>query len=103
MLTVDKHTADPVAMETLQGDEMLTQPTELRQVEDLNHVIEHDHRNIKRIIRPMMGCQSFSSARRTLRVIEAMSILRKEQVKGVEPEHSVSQARLIEESFEIAA
>jgi IS6 family transposase len=43
----------------------------------LNNIIEQDHRNIKRIVRPMMGFKSFNSARRTLSGIEAMNMIRK--------------------------
>jgi hypothetical protein len=32
----------------------------------LNNVVEQDHRNIKRIVKPMMGFKTFNSARRTL-------------------------------------
>jgi transposase-like protein len=66
-------------------------------------VVEQDHRNIKRITKPMMGFKSFNSARRTLSGIEAMSMIRKGQVKGVEQGNSVSQAKLIESIFGIAA
>ncbi|MEP0915124.1 DDE-type integrase/transposase/recombinase, partial [Leptolyngbya sp. GB1-A1] len=36
-----------------------------------------DRRPIKRIVRSMMGFESFNSARRTLRGIEAMNMIRK--------------------------
>ncbi|MBW4541946.1 MAG: DDE-type integrase/transposase/recombinase [Myxacorys chilensis ATA2-1-KO14] len=57
--------------------------TELRQRKYLNNLIEQDHRNVKRIVKPMMGFQSFNSARRTLGGIEAMAMIRKGQVKGI--------------------
>jgi hypothetical protein len=47
--------------------------------------------------------QIFNSARRTLRGIEAMSMIRKGQVKGVKQGDSVSQAKFIEELFGISA
>ncbi|WP_244913230.1 transposase, partial [Phormidesmis priestleyi] len=49
----------------------------------LNNIIEQDHRIIKRLTKPMMGFGSFNTARRTLSGIEAMSMIRKGQVKGV--------------------
>ncbi len=103
VINVDKNTAYPVAMETLKEEETLTETTKLRQVKYLNNVVEQDHRNIKRITRPMMGFKSFNSARRTLKGIEAMNMIRKGQVKGVEQGSSVSQARFIESIFGIAA
>jgi hypothetical protein len=69
----------------------------------LNNIIEQDHRNIKRLTKPMMGFGSFNTARRTLRGIEAMSMIRKGQVKGISQGDSVSQGKFIEELFGISA
>jgi transposase, IS6 family len=44
-------------------------------------MIEQEHRSIKRIVKPMMEFSSFNRARRSLREIEAMAIIRKDQVK----------------------
>jgi len=98
-----KNAAYPVAIDELREDQTLKAETELRQSKYLNNIVEQDHRNIKRIVKPMMGFQSFNSARRTLSGIEAMSMIRKGQVKGVEQGDSVSQAKFIESIFEIAA
>jgi IS6 family transposase len=103
VINVDKNAAYPVAMETLQGDETLAETTELRQVKYLNNLAEQDHRNIKRITRAMMRFKSFNSARKTLRGIEAMNMIRKGQVKGIEQGSSVSQVKFIEALFDIAA
>ncbi|MBD2060034.1 IS6 family transposase [Oculatella sp. FACHB-28] len=83
VITVDKNAAYPVAIEALKADETLAAQTELRQSKYLNNVIEQDHRNTKRLTKPMMGFGSFNTARRTLRGIEAMSMIRKGQVKGI--------------------
>ncbi|MBD2028281.1 DDE-type integrase/transposase/recombinase [Leptolyngbya sp. FACHB-711] len=82
---------------------LFPQRTKLRQSKYLNNVIEQDHRNIKRIVKPMMGFKSFNSARKTLSAIEAMSMIRKGQVKGIEQGNSVSQAKFVEAIFGIAA
>ncbi|MEP0915115.1 IS6 family transposase, partial [Leptolyngbya sp. GB1-A1] len=103
VITVDKNAAYPVAIETLKEDEMIDQETELRQSKYLNNVIEQDHRNIKRIMKPMMGFRTFNSARRTLSGIEAMNIIRKGKVKGIVQGDIVSQVRFIEAIFGIAA
>ena len=70
-ITVDKNAAYPVAVEALKADETLAAETELRQSKYLNNIVEQDHRNIKRLTKPMMGFGSFNTARRTLRGIEA--------------------------------
>jgi transposase-like protein len=51
----------------------------------------------------MMGFGSFNTARRTLSGIEAMSMIRKGQVKEISKGESVSQAKFIEELFGISA
>nr|MBD3886987.1 DDE-type integrase/transposase/recombinase [Phormidium tenue FACHB-886] len=101
-ITVDKNAAYPVAIDELREDQTLKAETELRQSKYLNNIVEQDHRNIKRIVKPMMGFKSFNSARRALSGIEAMSMIRKGQVKRVKQGDSVSQAKFIESIFEIA-
>lgn len=103
VISVDKNAAYPVAMDEMKQDQTLKAETELRQRKYLNNLIEQDHRNIKRIVKPMMGFQSFNTARRTLRGIEAMAMLRKGQVKGISQGNSVSQARFINELFGVIA
>lgn len=66
-------------------------------------MIEQDHRNIKRITKPMMGFQSFNTARRTLSGIEAMNMIRKGQVDGIDQGSSVSQVKFIEAIFGVSA
>jgi IS6 family transposase len=103
VITVDKNAAYPVAMDKLKQDQTLKAETELRQSKYLNNRIEQDHRNIKRIVKPMMGFQSFNTVRRTLRGIEVMAMIRKGQVKGISRGDSVSQARFINEIFGVSA
>ena len=43
----------------------------------LNHLVEQDHRAVKRVPRPMMGFQSFEAAPSTLSGIERMHMIRK--------------------------
>lgn len=100
VITVDKNAAYPVAIETLKQEKTIEKETELRQSKYLNNVIEQDHRNIKRIVKPMMGFKTFNSARRTLSGIEAMNMIRKGQVKGAKQGDSVSQPTLLKQSLE---
>ncbi len=102
VITVDKNAAYPVAIKTLKGDGALAAETELRQSKYLNNVIEQEHRNIKRLTKPMMGFGSFNTARRTWRGIEVMSMIRKGQVSGISQGDSVSQVKLSEKLFGVA-
>src|SRR6266403_2718443 len=52
----------------------------IRQVKYLNHIIEHDHRAVKRVTRPMLGFESFDAAQATLAGIELMHMLKKRQL-----------------------
>lgn len=103
VITVDKNAAYPAAIETLKGDGMIAEKTKLRQSKYLSNIIEQDHRMIKRIVKPMMGFKSFNSARRTLSGLEAMNMIRKGQVNGIDQGSSVSQAKFIEVLFGITA
>jgi len=51
-------------------EEFAENETELRQSKYLSNIVEQDHRNIKRVVGPMMGFKSFNTTRRTLRTSE---------------------------------
>lgn len=51
----------------------------VRQVKYLNNVVEHDHRSIKRVTRPMLNFKSFRSAGFVLAGIELIHMIRKGQ------------------------
>ena len=77
-VTIDKSGANPAAIEALK--EETGQEIEIRQIKYLNNLVEQDHRSIKRIVRPMLGFQSFRSARITLQGIELMHMIKKGQM-----------------------
>jgi transposase-like protein len=76
VINMDKNAAYPPAVNHLKADEQLPEITELRLVLYLNNQVEQDHRFIKRLTNPGMGFASFNSARRTLRGMEAMNMIR---------------------------
>ncbi len=83
VITVDKNPAYLSAISELKNDEVLPKNVNLRQIKYLNNVVEQDRRSIKRIIRPMLGFQSFCTAIKTLKEIEAMNIVKKGQVNNL--------------------
>jgi IS6 family transposase len=103
VINVDKNAAYPIAIEKLKSEQTLAVKTELRQVKYLNNLIEQDHRHIKRIVKPMLGFKSFNSARQTLRGIEAMNMIRKGQVQGVEKGDMRSQVEFVSQIFGLIA
>lgn len=77
-VTIDKSGANTAAVKRTQAD--TGAPIELRQVKYLNNIVEQDHRAIKRIIRPMLGFQSFRYARILLAGIETMHMIKKDNL-----------------------
>jgi transposase-like protein len=80
VIIVDKNPAYPIAINELKNEKKLSKNVEIRQVKYLNNIIEQDHRSIKRIITTMLGFQSFRSASKTLKGIEAMNMVKKDKL-----------------------
>jgi transposase-like protein len=79
-VTIDQSGANKAALEQLQGTGELDQSTAIRCSKYLNNMVEQDHRQIKRIVRPMLGFKSFASAKATLAGIELYHMLKKGQM-----------------------
>ena len=77
-ITIDKSSANAAAIEGYNEEQGAD--IEMRQIKYLNNIVEQDHRAIKRLVRPMLGFQSFWSAAVTLVGIELMHIIRKGQL-----------------------
>jgi transposase-like protein len=77
-ITIDKSGANAAAIEGY--NEEHEADIEMRQIKYLNNIVEQDHRAIKRLVRPMLGFQSFWSAAVTLAGIELMHMIRKGQL-----------------------
>jgi len=50
-------------------------PPENSQPLHLNNIVEQDHRGVKRVTRPMLGCKSFAAAHDTLVGVELMHLI----------------------------
>jgi len=79
-ITVDKNPAYPIAIDELKNDRVLPQNVNLRQIKYFNNIVEQDHRSIKRIVRPMLGFQSFHTASKTLKGVEIMNLIKKDRL-----------------------
>ncbi len=101
VITVDKNPAYPSAIDKLKIDKILPKNVGIRQIKYLNNIIEQDHRSIKRIVNPMLGLQSFRSANKTLKGIEAINMIKKGQV--IDLNYSVlNEVKYINQLFGIA-
>ena len=102
VINVDKSTSYPPAIDGLRGGGTLPAEAELRQCKYLNNIVEQDHRSVKRLTRPMLGFQSFHTAHRTLRGIEALSMIRKGQIRDVAKGDIIAQNAFVAKLFGIA-
>jgi len=94
-MNVDKNAAYPKTIVELKAAGALPAHVELRQVKYLHNLVEQDHRFIKRLTKPGMDFFSFEPASRTLQGYEAMYVIRKGQVQGVNKGESLSQTTFI--------
>jgi transposase-like protein len=80
VITVDKNPAYPSAIEELKEKKQMPKGIQIRRVKYLNNIVEQDHRFIKKRVRPMLGLKSFRTAKQILAGVEAMHMIRKEQI-----------------------
>lgn len=102
-ISVDKNAAYPEAFTTSQKEKILPHDCKLRRVKYLNNIIEQDQRFIKKRVRACLGYRSFATAERTLQGVEAVNMIRKGQVKRLDGNDAMGQAKFIESLFDIAA
>ncbi len=80
VITEDKNPAYPVAIQELTEEKRMPKGIQIRQVRYLNNIVEQDHRFIKKRVRSMLGLKSFRTASWMISGIEAMHMMKKEQV-----------------------
>lgn len=66
----------------------------IRQRKDLQKIVAQDHRAVKRLTRPMLGCKAFSAARRPLVGLALMHMIKKRQMRGGEEDEGRTAAAL---------
>jgi putative transposase len=89
-ITIDGSEANAAAIRS--DNEAHNTTIVIRQVKYLNHVVEQDHRSVKRVTRPMLGFKSFAAAQCTLVGIELMHMLRKGQMRRGQGEEGLTPA-----------
>jgi transposase-like protein len=102
VITVDKNPAYPVAVEELKEEKKMPEGIQIRQVKYLNNIVEQDHRFIKRIVLPLLGFKSFDTAISILSGIEAMHMIKKEQI-DLRDQSIQNQKEFIHQLFGLAA
>ena len=99
----DRLTSYPGALRTMKRAGELWRFTRHRRGRWLNNFVEQDHRRIKRRTRPMLGFESFRTARRTLAGVEAMAMLSKGQVRAMPANDMPAQRAFVHRVFGLAA
>jgi transposase-like protein len=79
VVTIDKSGANTAALTTLNANKPEEERMTIRQSKSLNNLVEQDHRNIKRRIRPMLGFKSFRRSQTLLAGIELVQMIREGQ------------------------
>ena len=103
VINVDQNPAYPAAVEALKAEGTLRRRCRMRQCKYLNNVVEPDHRTVKQRVWLAKGYGSFRTAWRTLRGLEAVSMVRKGRARWVVKGDAVGQARFISKLFGLAA
>jgi IS6 family transposase len=67
------------------------------------HILEQDHRAIKRRVKAKQGFRAFQAARRTITGYEAINMMRKGQARWVSDDDVRRQNQFIDQLFELAA
>jgi transposase-like protein len=102
-ISVDKNAAYPEAFASSQEEKVMPRDCTFRRVKYLNNIIEQDHRFIKKKVRASQCFKRFHTAERTPEGIEAMNMIRKGQVKRLDRNNTVGQAKFVLSLFRIAA
>lgn len=76
-------------------EKLLAERCKRRPSQNMNNLIEQDHRFIKRRVKPGLGFFSDPTAWRTIRGYEAMHMIRKGQVEGADKGNIKAQNQFI--------
>ena len=102
-VVTDRLKSYPGAVRGMKREGELWRFTRYRRGRWLNNRVEQDHRRVKRLTRPMLGFQSFRTARRTLAGVEAIAMLTKGPVPAVPGNDMPAQRVFVHQIFGLAA
>jgi len=91
-MTIDGSDANEAAIKSSNEEHGTT--IIIRQVKYLNNIVEQEHRGVKRVTRPMLGCKAFDAAQDTLVGIELMHMIKKKQMVVEAGEEGLTAAEL---------
>ncbi len=103
VVVTDRLKSYPGALREMKRDGELGRFTRHRRGRWLNNLVEQDHRRIKRRTGPMLGFQSFWTARRSPAGVEAIAMLSKGQVRAAPAPVMPAQRAFVHQVFGLAA
>ena len=77
-ITLDGSAANEAALKSYNAEHGTA--IAIRQIKYLNKIVEQDHRAVKRVTRPMLGCKAFEAAQCPLAGVERMPMIKKRQL-----------------------
>jgi len=102
VITIDKNPAYPAAIGELKTEGKLPNDIPVRQIKYLNNIVEQDHRRVKRKSRHAMGYFSYKTAYNTIRGIETMHMIFKDQLFHIFNRTAQSYKNFIHRQFGLA-
>ena len=103
VINTDKAKCYPPAIYESKEEGVLRRRCRHRPIQYLNHILEQDHRAIKKRIRAKQHYRQFGCAQRTIQGYEARHKVRKGQVRWVKRGDIRAQNRFIDRAFGLAA
>ena len=91
-MTIDGSDANAAAIK--RSNEAHGTAISIRQVKYFTNIVEQDHRGVKRVTRPMLGCKACDAAHDTLVGIERMHMIKKSQLVVEAREEGLTAAEL---------
>ncbi|PFR33755.1 IS6 family transposase, partial [Bacillus thuringiensis] len=64
VVTVDKKPSYSITIKPLKEEQQMPASIQMMRIKYLNHIIEQDHRSLKKRVRTMLGLKSFQTAKR---------------------------------------
>ena len=103
VIHVDQNPAFRPAVEALKADGTQPRRVRLRQCKYLNHIVEQDHRAVKKRMWLAKGYGTLATAWRTLPGIEAVEMIRKGRVRWAPKGDTLGQAAFVNQLFGLTA
>src|SRR5262245_42813470 len=103
VINVDGNPSYPKAVSELKQEGKLGRRCRCRTCPYLNHIVEQDHRAIKRRVNASQGFRSFHSARRTIQGYEVVHMIRKGQVTWLPKGDVLGLIRFLNEILGLSA